>query len=110
MNKDPLELDEINEPCMIYRKDMDYFMQYGNDTIIFEDSKQALAFAEMFPMFFEYDGEDNPFMIIKASSVTEGDDEPLVVCYNDIADVMAKELEYQLKEKSKNMKGMLKDE
>lgn len=99
-------VNKIDKPCVIYRSDIDQHMQFGNKVIIFKDSDQALAFSEYFPMFFVSDKEETPFGIYQASEEMLNDKE-YIVCYDDIADRMEKEREYQI---NKVMKGALKDE
>ena len=101
------ELDRIDGPCIIHRTDNDQFMKYGEPIIIFKDSDQALAFANNFPMFFE----DVDAEICEVTDEMTNDKEH-TVWYDDIADKMKKEKEYQLAriKETEDMKGKLKDE
>lgn len=95
-----MQVNKIDSPCVIYREDAKMFMKWGDDVIIFDDSKQAAAFSEKFWMFFqteqpyynEHGQPDTPFMIVgKPADMENGDG---IVLYSSISHLMDQELEY----------------
>lgn len=109
-NNNAFEVTRIDKPCFIYRSDTDQYMQYGEElTIIFKDSDQAKSFVNDFPTLFECEG-DSPFEICEANESMLNDKDS-TIWYDDIADEMEEEKQYQLdKAKSGKMKGNLKNE
>lgn len=104
-------VDHLDVPCVIFRTDVNQYMIYGPQVILFKDSKQCDAFIQRFPMFFEFDGDESPFYVYPALDEMINDKEGCV-WYDDIADKMDAEEEYQKNKvlENKTMKEALKDE
>lgn len=101
------EVERIDEPCVIYRSDMDLFMEWSGDVIIFKDSRQASEFSEKFWMFFQIPRDtESPFMICRATEEIQqsAEDADGAVWYYEIESEMEDELVYQENQMAANMR------